>query len=387
MEPVAVVGLDLHKEFTQAVTLSSDGKVLESTRIANADHRDLAAFFARFPKGTDVVMEATFSWPWVADLAEVQGLEPHLGHATRLRELAKGLAKNDRKDAMHVAKLWLAGEVFPESYLAPADVRHRRSRFRLRALLVKVRTQMKNSIHGVLHKAGVQKDDVTDLFGRQGRAWLARVPLPAAAREEIDRKLAVLDDVGRHVDAVEEALRVELKEDPRATLLQSMPGVGTITAYGWLAEIGEVSRFPNGRALAAYAGLLPLDNASAGEDHGKRTNHRCNQLLRLMTIEAVQGALRTSPRMRRLFERVRARHTATPGKAVIAVAREMIEIAQLLLTRGVRYQEEPGRRPGASAAQAGSSSNDHSEHSGTSGSRRASQMGRSARLTRGQAHK
>jgi len=384
MDTISVVGMDLHRDFSKVALMNKDGKVLETRNILHDSHKDMAEFFDELEDGTDVVMEAGFNWPWVADLAKEAGLKPHLGHAIRCRELAKGMAKNDRKDAIFLGKLWLAGgDVFPESYLAPQKVRVMRAKFRTRSLLVKIRSQMKNSIHGILHKYGVKCDEATDLYGKKGKKILEKLDLPAHAREEMDRKLAFLEDLGKHIESIEKQLQSELPQDKRAGLLQTIPGVGRIIAYGMLAEIGEIQRFPDRRALAAYAGVLPLDNMSAGEDHGKHTNNRCNKALRWMALEAVRGAVRGSWRMRSLFERVKAKHPSTPGKAVIAVARELLEISHLILTRGVPYMENPPPRPGSVQTKESC----HSELLGTSGSRRASQMGRCAAPERVQAEK
>ena len=384
MDTIAVVGMDLHRDFSKVAMMAKDGTVLETRNIRHDSHKEMAEFFHELEDGTDVVMEAGFNWPWVADMAEEAGLKPHLGHAIRCRALAKGMAKNDRKDAIFLGKLWLAGgDVFPESYLAPQEVRVMRAKFRTRSLLVKIRSQMRNSIHGILHKYGVNCEEATDLYGKKGRKILAGLALPAVAREEMERKLAFLDDLGKHIESIERQLQSELPEDKRAVLLQTMPGIGPIIAYGMLAEIGEIGRFPDRRALAAYAGVLPLDNESAGEDHGKRTNSRCNKALRWMALEAVRGSVRNSRRMRSLFERVKAKHPSTPGKAVIAVARELLETAYIILTRSVPYMENPPPRPGTAQI----TDSCHSEIRGTSGSRRASQMGRSAAPERVQAAK
>lgn len=352
MESIAVVGMDLHKAFSKAVLMTAEGEPVETVTVGHDnDHAEMRAFFERCAPHTDVVMEATFNWPWVVDLAEAQGLSPHLMHAARGRALAKGMGKNDRKDATFMGKLWLAGgDVFPEAYLAPPAVRARRARFRTRALLVAMRCNVKNSIHGILHKCGVVVDEAADLFSPKGLAALQRVPLPPTAQEELTVKLAVVHDLTAQIKAVEFRVKQELAHDPQAALLKTLPGVGDLVAYGWLAEIGDLRRFPNGRALAAYAGVLPLDNESAGTDFGKHTSRRCNQHLKLMALEAVTGAVRSSPRMKSLYERVKARNKHQPGKARVAVARELLELAHLLLRRQVPYQEAPPPRPGRRAS-------------------------------------
>lgn len=275
-------------------------------------------------------------------------LSPHLAHPYRAREMAKGMAKSDRKDAIFLGKLFLAGGVFPESYLAPPEVRRKRSLWRQRLLLVRMRTALKNGVHGQMFRLGLVTDEeASDLFGLQGRRFLKRLELDDHERWLLDRKLSALDAVQRQVGVMDRALKKDLREDPRATVLMSLPGVAELTAYTLLAEMGEVERFPNGRALAAYAGLLPLDRESADKDFGKHTNRHCNRHLRWAALEAVSGAVVKSPRMRSLHARVKAKNPYRVGKARVAVSREMLELAHLLLTHGKTYQEHPPARPGS----------------------------------------
>jgi transposase len=340
MNRVAVISMDLHKRFSKAVAMGWDGQVLEEARISHGDRREMEAYFARFDSRTDVVMEATFNWPWIAEAAEELGLRPHLGHPTRLRKYAKGLAKTDRKDAIFQGKLWLAGEIFPESYRAPAPVRQRRALFRLRLLWVRMRTMLKNNVHGQLLKLGLVLDECTDLFSHKGRAVLDGLPLKSGDRQELDRKLVVIDELTTHIDELDKEIRKGLKKDRRASLLMSLPGVGEKSAYAILAEVGDFGRFPNGRALASYAGLLPVPNESADREYERRTSPACNRFLRWAFLETVTGAVRSSKRIRSLHARVRVRNPKRPGKARVAVARQIAELAHLLVTREVPYQEQ-----------------------------------------------
>jgi len=348
MNSVAVVAMDIHKKFSKAVVMDAEAEVLGERRIPHGDHAVMAAFFSEFEASTDVVMEATFNWPWISEVAEAMGVRVHLAHAGRAREMAKGMAKSDRKDAIFLGRLFLAGEIFPEVYRAPVEVRRMRSLFRQRLLLVRMRTAVKNGTHGQLFRLGLLTDsEVSDLFSPKGRKVLARLDLDADERWLLEGKLATLDDLDRQMGLLERAIKKQLKQDARAEILMSLPGVGELTAYGMLAEIGQLGRFPNGRALAAYAGLLPLDRESAEKDFGKRTNRACNRHLRWVMLEAVSGAVRKSPRMRSLGSRVRAKNPKKPGKARVAVARELLELAHLLLSRGELYQEKAPGRPGS----------------------------------------
>jgi transposase len=351
MSDYGVVALDIHRDFSKAVVMAPHCEIIGEERISHAKAEFMDRFFAGFPRGTGVVMEATFNWPWIADAAEARGLCPHLAHPPRAREFARGKSKSDRNDAIFLGRLRLSSAVFPAAYLAPPLVRGRRALLRQRILIVRLRTMLKNAVHGRLFKLGHRLSaEFSDLFGKAGRARLERLELPERERLLLDGKLAALDDLQRRICDLETAIHSELQEAPEAELLMSIPGVGKLTAYALLAEIGPISRFPNGRALAAYAGLLPLSNKSADRDHGSRCSGFCNHHLRWAALEAVCGAVRGSARFRSLHSRVKARNRNKAGKARVAVARELLEVAHLLLRRGVRYEENPeGRRERALA--------------------------------------
>jgi transposase len=346
---VAVVSMDLHKAFSRVVVMGPEGEVMDDRRVYHADHAEMEDFFREFEHGTDVIMEATFNWPWIADLAEKCGLSAHLGDPMRIKNHRKGLPKSDRKDCVAQGTLWFR-KMFPEVYLAPRGVRRMCGVFRMRGMFVRMRASIKNNIHAQLFRLGVNLDEESDIFSLKGRAALAALELDDASQDELLRKLALLDDLNEHIDEIEDGIRADLVRDPRARIVDSIPGFGEITTHGFLAEVGELERFPNGRSLASYAGVLPLDNESADEDMGKHTGKHSNRFLRWILIEAVTGAVRKSPRMKSLRERVKAKNPRQPGKGRVAVARELAELAHLLLTRKVLYTETPPPRPGSPEA-------------------------------------
>lgn len=337
---VPLVALDIHKKFSFAVVLDQNGSKLDERRLDHDDREGMRVFFESFPEGTEAVMEATFNWPWLADFAERYGMCPVLVQPTRARQMAKSMPKTDRRDATFLGKLRLAKTVFPLAWLAPPEVRMQRDLFRLRLELVKNRVAIKNAVHGQLLKLGVRTDTApSDLFSASGRAYLDRLALDSFQRYLLQQKLDVIDDLTRKVEELDSVIVATLKEDPRADILTSIPGIGKLSAFCILAEIGDIERFPDRRALASYAGLLPKNRESAGHDYGKHTGGACDQYLRWIAIECTTGAIASSPAMRSLHSRVKSRNKKAVGKARVAVAREIIELVWTLLKKGEMYRE------------------------------------------------
>ena len=345
MSSVTVVAMDIHKKFSKAVVMGADCGILGEEMIYHGDKGEMGNFFAKFDDDTDVVMEATFNWPWIADMAKQAGLRAHLVDPVRAREMAKGYAKSDRKDAIYLGKLFISSALFPEVYLAPVEVRDKRWLFRLRLLLVRMRTAVKNAVHGQLFRLGYVLD--IGIFSEHGRDIVGGLELSETERLLLNEKFEVIEDLDGHIEYLGVHIEKQLREDPRAEILISLPGVGKITAYAMLAEIGDIRRFPDRRALSAYAGLLPLEDESGGKKRAKHTGARCNRHLRWSAIEAVTGAVRSSARMKSLHARVSGRNKGMGGKARVAVAREIVELAWILLTRNEYYVEQRPARPGS----------------------------------------
>ncbi len=185
-------------------------------------------------------------------------------------------------------------------------------------------------------------EEESSIFTLKARAALKRIDMHESERSELARKFALMADLDIHIKDVERVIKLDLPAHSAG---------------------GELARFPNGRALAAYAGVLPLDNESAdpegphvrrsgpaGKDLGKHTGSHSNRFLRWILLEAVNGAVKKSRRMKSLLERVKGRNRNAPGKARVAVARELAELAHLLLSRRVLFTETPPPRPGSPEA-------------------------------------
>jgi transposase len=234
---------------------TSDDQILAVER-ARLDHNDkdaMRAWLTRLDPDIPVALEATFGWPWVADLLEELGHPVHLGHPPIIRALAKHEAKTDRCDGDRLGKFQLRG-ILPESYLAPPEVRQRRERMRYRMALSTLRTGVKNRIQAILHRFGILHE-FSDLFGKAGRRFLDELVLPEGSRQTLNGYLDVLDVLTRLLQEVERWMSENLDEDAVVRLLMTIPGIGLILAHVIRAEIGEIERFPTSRHLASYAGL------------------------------------------------------------------------------------------------------------------------------------
>jgi transposase len=269
-----------------------------------------------------VALEATANWYHVYELAEPWAAEVALGHPLKTRIIAEAKIKTDKIDATILAQL-LRADLLPRAYIAPAPVRELRELLRLRASLVRLRTAVRNKVHAVLIKRGLQPP-LASLFGKRGRFWLAETAaaLPPAYGRAISAYLRVHDALCAEIEAVSEEVRARALASEEACWLDSMPGIGPYRALLILSEIGDIRRFPDAAHLASYAGLVPSVYSSGGRTRHGRLTKQGSPWLRWTMVEAAVSAIRTPGPLKSRYDRLRQRKPH--ATAVIDLARFML---------------------------------------------------------------
>jgi transposase len=276
-------------------------------------------------------------------LAE-NGANVHLAHPLGVKGFAYRRVKNDVRDAADLADLLRMGRL-PEAWIAPPATRALREQVRHRAKLVALRSGLKAQVHAVLAKQGVAVP-VSDLFGAAGTRLPNGLGLdpPYAARVGSLRRL--IDAVDFEVDVVSDRLRAQLDRDPGYRALQAIPGVGPVLGAVFVAEIGDVSRFPGPGQLCCRAGLTPRHRESDTTVHRGPITKQGSRLVRWAAIEAVQR----TPKDAGWLVATRARLVERRGRniAVVATARRLLHLVYYGLRDGhIRALAHTGRREAA----------------------------------------
>jgi transposase len=126
------------------------------------------------------------------------------------------------------------------------------------------RTGWYQRIHAILFHHGLPER--SQLLTADGRAWLARVELPAVARQAVDLALRMIDHLEVELDRLDTELARIARVQPGCKALQRRYGVGWLTAVAIWAEFGDVRRFANSRQAVRFCGL----DITISESDGKR---------------------------------------------------------------------------------------------------------------------
>jgi len=280
---------------------------------------------------------------------EKAGHIPLLTHAGKAKAMMGQINKTDKLDAKGLALL-LRNGTLPSIWIPPGEIRDRRELPRMRMMLVRMRTMIKNRIHATLAKYAIEIDEVKSVFGVTGRKVLEERlrELPPQTSHSVAKQLELLDDVEAQIEESEQQIREVVQKTPEMKLLMTLPGVGMILAIVIAMEVGDVNRFMGPDRLASYAGTVPRVKASGGRIFMGRVRPDVNRYLKWAYIEAANTIV--------LFHKhwagrhvvslyLRLREKRGHAKAVVAVARHLAEATYWVLKKREPYKEKRLKRP------------------------------------------
>lgn len=299
-------------------------------------------------------MESTGSyWKPVYNVLEVLGQEIIVVNAHHIKNVPG--RKTDVKDAEWIAQLLQCG-LLKASYIPNRDQRELREIARYRKSLVEERARELNRLEKTLQGANIKLSSVvSDINGKSSRNLLNALAGEGLSEENVDamlkgslrekrneilrfcdgylsplqRKLvrAILDhidDMTRRIQDIDDIINGQMKDyEDAIKKLEEIPGIAKRSAEAILAEIGlDMSRFPTAGHLAAWSGLAPGNNESAGKRKSGRTR-KGNPTLKTTLIQSAKTAkAKKGSFFKAQFDRIAVKRGK--NRAVVAVAHSMI---------------------------------------------------------------
>jgi transposase len=201
--------------------------------------------------------------------------------------------------------------------------------------LVEIRSRVKNELQHLAMNKGMQKKRT--LWSQAGQKMLRELPLKPWASCRREDLLGLLAMLNQQVGTLDGAVQRAAEENPQARLLMTQPGVGPNTALAFVLTIGDVSRFPRGKQVASYLGLIPREESSGGRQKLGAISKQGNCLLRSLLVEAAQIAVRFDPGYRKQY--LHRCHQKPKGVAKVAAARKLAVRLYWMLRTETPYPE------------------------------------------------
>jgi transposase len=337
-----IVGLDLGKRKTQICIQREDGSVIAELRV-DTDRTRLAAALEQFLPAR-VLLEASTSSEWVARVLESIGCDVVVADPrfSLMYAQTDKKVKNDRRDARALAAALRLG-AFRRAHRHSDAARELHGRMLVRQQLIRARTKLINLTRSLCEREGVK---IAACHGEQFAEamelvafpdeWLGQMVLPLVA--EITSLTAQIDQLSKELAAL-------AKTDAVASNLQTIHGVGPITALTFISVVEDPKRFDTARQVTAYLGLVPSEfNSGDSKRRPGAITKSGDAMLRGYLVEAAYSLTRNlapaSP-LKDWFNALVKRNGGRKNKAAVAVARRLARVMWAMWRSGTAY--DPAR--------------------------------------------
>lgn len=335
MSEVTIIGLDLAKRVFQAHGARADGSVAFRKRLSRSQ---VLAFFAKQPRCVVAMEACATAHHWGRGIGE-------LGHEVRLippvyvKPYVKR-QKNDAADAEAIAEA--AGRPTMRFVAVKSQEQQARAMiFRTRDMFVRQRTQLINALRGHLAENGVVAPKgpahVKRLADALEDTTTSLPPLVAELGRLYLDQIKALDD---KVAGLEKVLRVEAARTTNTARLQTMPGIGPITALAIESLAPPMESFRRGRDFAAWLGLVPVQRSTGGKQTLGRTSKMGQRDVRRLLVTGAMAVIQAAQRKGVAERSWLGRMLALKPKMLVAIAlaNKMARSAWAMLTKGEDYR-------------------------------------------------
>ena len=297
--------------------------------------------FMRQQSPTVVVMEACYSSHyWGREIAKL-GHDTKLIPAQHVTPFVRG-NKNDHNDAFAIAEASQRAHIS----FVPVKSEHQQEiscLHRIRERLIKNKTAMSNQARGLLSEFGVVfpcghkallngLTSVIDNLQYSHRLQDMVIDMLSEYEITLKRLKDIEKQLGEFVDASESG-----------KILRSIPGIGVINAFAFLAAIDKGQAFNNPKEFAVWLGLTPKQHASCNMSKMCGITKRDDRCLRKQLIHGARAfvsraAKSTDPLA---LWATKLRVIKPFNKVAVAVAHRLARLIWILLTRQEHYRATP----------------------------------------------
>jgi transposase len=334
------IAVDVAKSIFEVAVSDRPGRVVKRARVSRSQ---FARLLTTHPPAT-VLMEACGTAHFWGRYASARGhrvvlLPPHAVRPYVPRN------KTDRADATALLEAVRNEAIHPVPVKSIAQ-QTLTALHRVRAAWLAARTARLNTLRGVLREFGVTIPvGARRVLPRVTALLAAEDALPPALHPVLTAVVTEIRDLEHRIHALERQLGLLATTTPGIAPLQTIPGVGLLTATALVAFVGDAQRFPSGRHFASYLGLTPREHSSGLRRRLGAISKRGDPYLRMLLVHGARSILwhaKRAPHRSRLhawglaLERHRGHN-----KAAVALANKLARCAWAVWTTNRAFRAAP----------------------------------------------
>lgn len=331
-------GLDVSQQTTSICIVDEDGRIVAERKVVTCPHAIATAIEPFHVARAGLETGPLSVWLWNGlNAAGVPVICMDARHANAALSMMP--AKTDRNDAAGLAQIVRTGWC-KRVHVKSAPSHEARALLAARSQLVQIRCDLENEIRGVLRTFGIIFGKRIGGFSKRAEEIVAgeldasptiRIVLEALMKARVDilAQVAILDGKVRSLSRGNGIVRH----------LMTVPGVGAITALGFVATIDDPARFRRSSSAGAYLGLTPKIYASGETMKVGRISRRGDDFLRRSLYEAANALLTRVARPSALKAwGLRIAKRGGFKRAKVAVARKLAVVLHAMWTTGEEFR-------------------------------------------------
>jgi transposase len=343
-------GIDVSLELSSVCVVDATGRIVREAKGASEPEALIAWFHGLGIELARIGLEAGPLSQWLYAAMREAGLAVESLETRHVRDAFKAMpVETDRKDARGIAQLMRLGWFRPV-HCESVPAQETRALLTARKLLQAKHLDVELSLRGVLRGFGLKVGPTTPRsFPARIRELVENHPTLSviaeallAARDALGEQLrAARDALGEQLRGLEKRLRDQAREDGRARLLMTTPGVGVIVALTFVAAVDDPARFRSSKAVGAHFGLTPRKYQSGETDVTGRISKIGDAGVRTALYGAANIIL-TRPVKGSALKSWAARLAVRAGmrKAEVALARKLAVVLHRMLADGTPFAAE-----------------------------------------------
>jgi transposase len=329
-------GIDVSLESASVCVVDSTGRIMREAKVV-CEPEALIAWFTKLGVSmARIGLEAGPLSQWLYARMREAGLSVELLETRHVRDAFKAMpVKTDRRDARGIAQLMRLGWFRPV-HCKSLPAQELRAILTARKLVQNKRHDLEMSLRGILRGFGLKVGQTTPRnFETRVRELADGQPtLLVVADAMLLARAVLVEQLGK----LQKRLVSLARQDTRARLLMSTPGVGVLVALTYVAAIDDPARFRSSKAVGAHFGLTPKKYQSGETDVTGRISKIGDASVRTALYEAANVIL-TRPVRGSLLKSWAMRVAKRTGmrKAKVALARKLAVILHRMLANGSAF--------------------------------------------------
>jgi len=332
-------GIDVSLESACICVVDANGRIVREAKVASEPDALIAWFRGLGVPMSRIGLEAGPLSQWLYAGMREAGLAVELLETRHVRDAFKAMpVKTDRNDARGIAQLMRLGW-FRSVHCKSLPAQELRALLTARKLVQEKRHDLEMSLRGILRGFGLKVGHTTprSFEGRVRELVDGHTTLLAVA----DALLLARATLGEQLGKLQKRLVSLARDDARARLLMTTPGVGVLVALTYVAAIDDPGRFRSSKAAGAYFGLTPKKYQSGETDVTGRISKIGDASVRTALYEAANVILTRPVKGSSLKSwAMRVARRAGMRKAKVALARKLAVVLHRMLADGTRFAAE-----------------------------------------------